>query len=69
MEMKFSGKHDRVAALEYKLNAVTETIQGLSRLHDPKPYLGLDYCHSCSREWPCESAEVYQTFYQLLGRG
>lgn len=42
-----------------KLRVVIDTLEALSGLHDPRPYLGVDYCLRCSKEWPCDTAKVF----------
>ena len=49
-----------------KLDVVIDTLEGLSGLHDPRPYLGVNYCHRCSKEWPCGTAEVFGDFRRFL---
>jgi len=49
-----------------KLDVVIDTLEALSGLHDPRPYLGVNYCHCCSKEWPCDTAEVLVFFKEGL---
>jgi hypothetical protein len=49
-----------------KVGVLIKTLEALSELHDPNPYLGSNYCLRCSTEWPCDEAMVYLSFKQDL---